>query len=87
MFKKLEKKYNDIFLKYQKYYLVDYLNKSYYKEGIINIEKDLLKLLILYLFCDNEINKDIKEKIENYILKYKNLIFLKLFKEKTFLLL
>ena len=38
-------------------------------------------LLVLFLFCDNDLNKDTKEKLEIYVRKMKNIIILQLFKE------
>ena len=82
MFKKLEKKYNRIFIKYQKFYLEKNFNKLLNLEEDFNINAEILKLYILFLFCDNKINRDIKRKINKYMKNLKNLLLLKLFDQE-----
>ena len=83
MFKKLEKKYNNIFIKYQKFYLEKNYNKLLKSEEEIDIMKEILELLILFLYSDNELNPEIKKEFETYIKKFNNLILLNLFDNKN----
>ena len=78
MFKKLEKKYNNIYIKYKKYYL--YILLKYF--NILKINKYFFEILTLFLLSDNDTKQVINAKIKNYIVKYKDFIFLKLFKNK-----
>ena len=82
MFKKLEKKYNNIYIEYKKYYL-DNLLKNF---TILKINEDenkyFFEILTLFLLSDNDTKQVINAKIKNYIVKYKDFIFLKLFKNK-----
>ena len=80
-YKKLEKKYNNVFLEYQKTFLNNKLNEKRIIEESSDIERNLMILLVLFLFCDNDLNKDTKEKLEIYVRKMKNRIILQLFKE------
>jgi ubiquitin-protein ligase len=77
-FKKLEKKYNHNFIEYQKFYLDNHLNKLLKQKENINIIKELLELLICFLFCDNEINQEMNEALKKYIGNFISLIILKL---------
>ena len=83
MFKKLEEKYNNIFIKYQKFYLEKNYNKLLKSEEEIDIMKEILELLILFLYSDNELNPEIKKEFETYIKKFNNLILLNLFDNKN----
>jgi hypothetical protein len=74
MFKRLEKKYNDIFIKYQKYFIEIKINKFLKENKLINIKDEILELLILFYFSDNDIDDNIKQQFRNYIDKLKNLI-------------
>ena len=81
MFKKLEKKYNDIFIKYQKYYTEIKINKLLKENNFINIKNEILELLIIFYFSDGEIDDTIKQKFGNYYNKLKNLFYLNLFEK------
>ena len=83
MFKKLEKKYNNIFIKYQKFYLEKNYNKLLKSEEEIDIMKEILELLILFLYSDNELTPELKKGFETYIKKLNNLILLNLFDNKN----
>ena len=79
MFKKLQKIYNNNFIEYQKLYFDDYINDLNKPKKIKQyIKKDFYELLTLFLLSDNDMKQVINTK-ENYIAKYKNFIFLKLF--------
>ena len=78
MFKKLEKKYNNIFIDYQKSYLPNKINNIWKSQENISPKKELLELLILFYFCDNEIDKEMKELIKIYIRNLKNVTLIKL---------
>ena len=81
MFKKLEKRYNNIFIEYQKSYFDNFI-KQLTKPKIDNdIKKEHFEILTLFLLSDNETKLAIKTKIKNYE-KYKNFVFLKLFENK-----
>ena len=85
MFKKLESKYNHEFDLYKNHYLnidLDKVPQSWYKQMNMDIKKDSLELLILFLFNNNEINQITKTRIQSYMEKYKNFVFLELFKNK-----
>ena len=85
MFKKLEKKYNDTFKEYKKFYLeysINELKKTKIQRGCFDLKKNLLGLLILFLFSDEKLNDDMKKKIKNYILQYKTSIISYIFKTK-----
>ena len=84
MFKKLEKKYNDIFIKYKKFYLYRNINKILARNEIFDLKKEILELLVLFYFSDNKFGRNIKEQLNNYILKLKNVICLKLFEKENF---
>ena len=75
MFKKLEKKYNDIFIQYQNYYLEKPLK-------FINIKETKIafyKFLILFFFSSNEIYNDTKIKIRKFIENSNENLILNLF--------
>ena len=82
MFKKLQKIYKNNFIEYQKLYFDDYINDLNKPKPKLNIKqyikKDFYELLTLFLLSDNDMKQVINTK-ENYIAKYKNFIFLKLF--------
>ena len=82
MFKKLQKIYNNNFIEYQKLYFDDYINDLNKPKSKLTIKqyikKDFYELLTLFLLSDNDMKQVINTK-ENYIAKYKNFIFLKLF--------
>ena len=82
MFKKLQKIYNNNFIEYQKLYFEDYINDLNKPKSKLTIKqyikKDFYELLTLFLLSDNDMKQVINTK-ENYIAKYKNFIFLKLF--------
>ena len=85
MFKKLEKKYNDTFKEYKKFYLeysINELKKTKIQRGCFDLKKNLLGLLILFLFSNEKLNDDMKKKIKNYILQYKTSIISYIFKTK-----
>ena len=84
MFKNLEKKYNDIFIKYQKFYLHRNINKILTRNEIFDLKKEFLELLVLFYFSDNKVGRNIKEQLNNYILKLKNVVCLKLFEKENF---
>ena len=81
LFKRLEKIYNTIFIKYQKFYLYKKINKLLKGETNFDIKKELLELLILFFYCDNEIKPEMKERIKDYINKLKNTLFFILFEK------
>ena len=85
MFKRLEKKYNDIFIKYQKYFIEIKINKFLKENKLINIKDEILELLILFYFSDNNIDDNIKQQFRNYIDKLKNLIYLNLFDKENYI--
>ena len=90
MFKKLEKKYNDAFIEYKKNYLeyfFDELNKIINQRGYFDIKKNLIGLLILFLFSNEKLNDDMKNKIKSYILQYKTPIISYIFKTEIIYLL
>ena len=82
MFKKLQKIYKNNFIEYQKLYFDDYINDLNKPKPKLNIKqyikKDFYELLTLFLLSDNDMKQVINTK-KNYIAKYKNFIFLKLF--------
>ena len=82
MFKKLQKIYNNNFIEYQKLYFEEYINDLNKPKSKLTIKqyikKDFYELLTLFLLSDNDMKQVINTK-ENYIAKYKNFIFLKLF--------
>ena len=84
MFKRLEKKYNDIFIKYQKYFIEIKINKFLKENKLINIKDEILELLILFYFSDNDID-DNKQQFRNYIDKFKNLFYLNLFEKENYI--
>ena len=84
MFKKLEKEYKNIFMKYQKYFTRIKINNFIKENKSIDIKNEILELLILFYFSDNKINEDIKQKFVKYIIKLKNLFFLNLFESKIY---
>ena len=75
MYKKLEKKYNNILIKYQIFYLEKHLKTIIKSNEKIDIFKETLELLILFFYCDNQVDSETKDMIEIYIEKLKNLIF------------
>ena len=87
MFKKLKSNYNNYFNDYQNDFLrsiSDKIEQSWYEEINMDIKKDLLELLIIFLFSNNEIDLITKIRIHNhYIMEYKNLAYLELFKNKN----
>ena len=85
MFKKLEKNYNDIFIKYQKYFTKIKINKLFKENKIINIKDEILELLILFYFSDNKIGENIKSKFVKYINKLQNLFYLNLFEKENYI--
>ena len=84
MFKKLEKKYNNIFIKYQKFYLNRNINKILKQDEIFDLVKELLELLILFYYSDNKDGQNMNDQLNNYIKKLKNLLCLKLFEKEKF---
>ena len=54
------------------------MNKLLKQKENINIIKELLELLICFLFCDNEINQEMNEALKKYIGNFISLIILKL---------
>ena len=82
MFKKLQKIYKNNFIEYQKLYFDEYINDLNKPKSKLTIKqyikKDFYELLTLFLLSDNDMKQVINTK-ENYIAKYKNFIFLKLF--------
>ena len=85
MFKKLEKEYNNIFMKYQKYFMEIKINKFLKENKKINLKNEMLELLILFYLSDNKFNELMKQKFMNYLIKLRNLIFLNLFENKDFI--
>ena len=81
MYKKLEKKYNNILCKYQIFYLEKHLKNILKSDEKIDIIKESLELLILFFYCDNEVNPEIKERIEIYIHKLEKIIFFEFFEK------
>ena len=79
LFKKLEKKYNNIYIKYQKFYLEKNINKLYKLEDNIDLVKEILELLVLFLYSDNSLNSKLKLNINNYIIRLNNLMNIQLF--------
>jgi len=67
--KKFEKKYNKIFLDYQK----DYLENNFYnllekdEQLVTYMQKNLLELFILFLLSNKEIEQGIKQHMINYL--------------------
>ena len=49
--KNSKKKYNNIFMKYQKLYFEMKINKFLKEKGIINLIKEIIELLILFYCC------------------------------------
>ena len=80
LFKKLQKIYNNNFIEYQKLYFDNYVNDLIKPKPKLKqyIRKDFYELLTLFLLSDNEMKQVINAK-KNYIAKYKNFIYLKLF--------
>ena len=85
MFKKLEKEYNNIFMKYQKYFMEIKINKFLKENKKINLKNEMLELLILFYLSDNKFNENMKQKFMNYLIKLRNLIFLNLFENEDFI--
>ena len=81
MFKKLEKRYNNIFIEYQKSYFDNFIKQLTKPKINQDIKKEYFETLTLFLLSDNKTKLVINTKIKNYA-KYKNFIFLKLFENK-----
>jgi len=81
MFKKLEKKYNNIFIEYQKSYFDNFIKQLTNPKINQDIKKEYFETLTLFFLSDNEAKLAINTKIKKYA-KYKNCIFLKLFENK-----
>ena len=81
MFKKLEKRYNNIFIEYQKLYFDNFIKQLTKPKIDGDIKKEYFETLTLFLLSDNDTKLAINAKIKNYA-KYKNFIFLKLFENK-----
>ena len=81
MFKKLEKRYNNIFIEYQKPYFDNFIKQLTKPKINQDIKKEYFETLTLFLLSDNKTKLVINTKIKNYA-KYKNFIFLKLFENK-----
>ena len=79
MFKKLEKRYHNIFIEYQKLYFDNFIKQLTKPERIQDKKKELFEILTLFLLSDTETKQEINAKIKNYIPKYKNFVLLKLF--------
>ena len=89
LYKKLEKKYNNIFCKYQIFYLEKHLKNILKSDEKIDIIKESLEFLILFFYCDNEVNSEIRKRIKIYIKKLEAIIFfedLDFEKKKKFIL-
>ena len=82
MFKKLEKKYNNIYIEYKKYYLDNLLKNFTILKTNEDENKYFFEILTLFLLSYNDTKQVINAKIKNYIVKYKDFIFLKLFENK-----
>ena len=82
MFKKFEKKYNNIFIEYKKYYLDNLLKNFTISKINEDANKSFFETLTLFLLSDNDIKQVINAKIKNYIVIYKDFIFMKLFKNE-----
>ena len=82
MFKKFEKKYNNIFIEYKKYYLDNLLKNFTISKINEDANKSFFETLTLFLLSDNDIKQAINAKIKNYIVIYKDFIFMKLFKNE-----
>jgi len=82
MFKKLQKEYNDIFIRYKKFYLDKHLRNAFICNEKIKIKKELLEFLTLFFLFYNEIGSSMKQKLLNYIKKLKQLIILKYFEKR-----
>ena len=52
---------------------------------MINIKDEILELLILFYFSDNNIDDNIKQQFRNYIDKLKNLFYLNLFDKENYI--
>ena len=83
LYKKLKEKYKSYFIKYQKYYLKSAINIIYSKNEIIDIIKQIFKLLILFYLDGNEIRHEIKSILKKYIKLLKNIICFQLFEFKS----
>ena len=84
LFKRLEKKYNNILKKFQKLCLNRFMNKVFEIDKINNIKKELLELMILFFYCDNEMNPEMKSYIRNIMKQLQNLILLILFEDNKY---
>ena len=84
MYKKMEKKYNNILCKYQIFYLKKHLKNILKNDEKIDIIKESLELLILFFFCDNEVNPEIKERIGIYIKRLRNIILFDFLKDRGY---
>ena len=83
MFKKLERKYNQIFINYQKDYLNNKLKKVNDISENINIKKVIIELFILFLLCDNNTDKENKHQLENFFKNLKNYLYFPFFEAKN----
>ena len=85
MFKKLQKIYNNNFIEYQKLYFDNYINEMTKPTSMPkkkqDDKKDLYEMLTLFLLSDKDMKQVINTK-KDYVAKYRNFIFLKLFENK-----
>ena len=85
MFKKLQKIYNNNFIEYQKLYFDNYINEMTKPTSMPkkkqDDKKDLYEMLTLFLLSDKDMKQVINTK-KDYVAKYRNFIFLKLFENR-----
>ena len=83
MFKKFERKYNNIFRNYQKNYLNIKIQNLQKIDGNTNVKKIIMELIIIFSLCDNEIDQDNKQLLDKIIKNLKNRLFFPLLNIKN----
>ena len=85
MFKKLQKIYDNNFIEYQKLYFDNYINEMTKPTSMPkkkqDDKKDFYEMLTLFLLSDKDMKQVINTK-KDYVAKYRNFIFLKLFENR-----